>query len=220
MTRMIDTAEHTDAEGRLRVVHGVDIEAGGADGTAPVTAQDLRQLAELGLDAVRIVGAGSAEQARELLDLAGAEGLSVILADAPEAGAGHPALLDVSGLALRELSGEEPLDEELLDALDQGVTGWIYHRWEPGFATSEVARTLRRPRPVAVAGTSLRSGRSAGGSWKAAWDGAEASAPSEFWVPEELDVEVVVDGARTSLTREGARVLVPAGPGEHRLRVS
>ena len=212
MTPTTDVPVLTDAEGRMRVLHGVELPAPAAGGelTSPWTAADLEQLAELGLDAVRVGSGLPTETVEQLRALTSAAGLTLLLA-----GAG-----DAAGAAVRELAGDEPLDEDLLDVLDQDVTSWIYTGWEPGFATSEVARGLRRPRPVAVAGTGLRSGRSAGGSWKAAWDGAEASAPSELWVPEELDVEVVVDGARTATTREGARVLVPAGPGEHRLRVS
>ena len=68
-------------------------------------------------------------------------------------------------------------------------------------------RELRRPRPRAVAGRNLRSGTSSGGGWRAAWDGADTDAPSEFWVPPEL-------------RREATRVLLDPGEGAHRLPVA
>lgn len=110
--------------------------------------------------------------------------------------------------------------EVQLDLFDRRAWSWFYWCWEPGFATTQAAEQLRRPRPRAVAGRDLRCGRSAGGSWKAAWSGVDASAPSEFWVPPERDVELLVDGERRELMREGARVLIAPGVGEHLLRVS
>lgn len=107
-----------------------------------------------------------------------------------------------------------------LDLFDRQAWSWFYWCWEEGFASTEAAEQLRRPRPVAVAGRDLRCGRSAGGSWKAAWTGAPAGAPSEFWIPPELDVEVRVGDRRVPLTRDGARVLIEAAEGAHRLRVS
>lgn len=53
----------------------------------------------------------------------------------------------------------------------------------------------------------LRSGTSSGGGWRAAWDGADTDAPSEFWVPPEL-------------RREATRVLLDPGEGAQRLRVA
>lgn len=116
--------------------------------------------------------------------------------------------------------GIGPHAEVQLDLFDRHAWSWFYWCWEPGFATTEAAQRLRRPRPRAVAGRDLRCGRSAGGSWKAAWSGTEAGAPSEFWIPPERDVELLVDGQRRELVREGARVLIAPGDGEHRLRVS
>lgn len=107
-----------------------------------------------------------------------------------------------------------------LEMFDEWAWSWFYWCWEAGVERTEAGRALRRPRPRAVAGRNLRSGTSAGGGWRAAWDGADADAPSEFWIPEELDVEHLVDGSRAPLHREGTRVLLEPGPGEHRLRVS
>lgn len=107
-----------------------------------------------------------------------------------------------------------------LDLFDREAWSWFYWCWEEGFASTEAAQQLRRPRPVAVAGRDLRCGRSAGGSWKAAWTGTPGTAPSEFWIPPELDVEVMVGNRRVPALRDGARVLIEAAEGEHRLRVS
>ena len=110
--------------------------------------------------------------------------------------------------------------EVQLELFDEWAWSWFYWCWEPGFVTTEAAQALRRPRPRAVAGRELRSGTSAGGGWRAAWTGRDAEAPSEFWIPPEREVEHLVDGRRRQLRREGAIVLLDAGPGEHRLRVS
>lgn len=107
-----------------------------------------------------------------------------------------------------------------LEIFDEWAWSWFYWCWEPGLERTEAARALRRPRPRAVAGRNLRSGTSSGGGWRAAWDGADADAPSEFWVPPELDVEHLVDGVRRPLHREGTRVLLDPGEGAHRLRVA
>src|SRR5699024_5752032 len=90
-----------------------------------------------------------------------------------------------------------------LEMFDEWAWSWFYGCWEPGFATSEAAQVLRRPRPRAVAGRGLRCGTSAGGGWRAAWTGRDAEAPSEFWIPPERDVEHLVDGRRQRLRREG-----------------
>ena len=107
-----------------------------------------------------------------------------------------------------------------LEMFDEWAWSWFYWCWEPGFAASEAAQVLRRPRPRAVAGRGLRCGTSAGGGWRAAWTGRDAEAPSEFWIPPEREVEHLVDGRRQRLRREGATVLLEPGPGEHRVRVS
>src|SRR5699024_5839138 len=43
-----------------------------------------------------------------------------------------------------------------LEMFDGWAWSWFYWCWEPGFATSEAAQVLRRPRPRAVAGRDLR----------------------------------------------------------------
>lgn len=106
-----------------------------------------------------------------------------------------------------------------LDLFDRWSWSWFYWAFDETFLGSEAARQLRRPRAVAIAGRDLRAESSAGSGWKAAWTGIAGPVPSELWVPEERDVELFVDGARTSIEREGARVRVPARAGEHRLRV-
>lgn len=116
--------------------------------------------------------------------------------------------------------GLGPHAEVQLEMFDEWAWSWFYWCWEPGFATSEAAAHLRRPRPRAVAGRDLRCGTSAGGGWRAAWTGLDAAAPSEFWIPPEREVEHLVDGRRRRLRREGAQVLLDPGTGEHRLRVS
>ncbi|WP_394216397.1 glycoside hydrolase family 5 protein [Brachybacterium vulturis] len=107
-----------------------------------------------------------------------------------------------------------------LELFDARAWSWFYWCWEPGFATTEAAARLRRPRPRAVAGRDLRAGTSAGGGWRAAWTGRDCDAPSEFWIPPEREVEHLVDGRRQELRREHATVLLAPGAGEHRLRVS
>src|SRR5699024_8037733 len=59
--------------------------------------------------------------------------------------------------------GIGPHAEVQLDLFDRHAWSWFYWCWEPGFAATEAAQRLRRPRPRAVAGRDLRCGRSAGG---------------------------------------------------------
>ncbi|EWS82458.1 hypothetical protein BF93_11310 [Brachybacterium phenoliresistens] len=146
--------------------------------------------------------------------------VTTILTRAAEtaAGLGVPVIVGEWG-GLGDLAGIGAHIQHQLDLFDRWAWSWFYWSFDASFPGSEAARHLRRPRAVAVTGRGLRAESSAGGGWKAAWDGAEGPAPTEFWVPEEQDVELVVDGARASILREGARVLITPRPGEHRLRV-
>lgn len=154
-------------------------------------------------------------------DALGSDSAEELFEHAAEAGARLGVPVVVSGWgAFGTRTGISPAADSQLDLFDRSAWSWFYSSWEEGFSTTEAAERLRRPRPVAIAGRDLRSGTSAGGSWKSAWTGRTGDEPSELWIPEELDVELRVDGERSELERDGARVLIPAADGDHRLRVS
>ncbi|MFC0672954.1 glycoside hydrolase family 5 protein [Brachybacterium hainanense] len=156
----------------------------------------------------------------EAMVLASDQRISTIFARAAETAQrlGAPVVVGEWG-AFGDLVGIGAHAETQLEMFDERSWSWFYWTWESSFPHSEAAGHLRRPHPVAVAGRELRAGHSAGGSWKAAWTGRACAAPTEFWVPPERDVELIIDGARASILREGARVLIDPLEGEHRLRV-
>lgn len=106
-----------------------------------------------------------------------------------------------------------------LDLFDRFGWSWFYWCWTDDFADTEAATRLRRPRPVAIAGDEATWGTGPDG-WQATWKGSGGGdAPSVFWVPEELDVELLLDGHPADLARDGAEVRVGPVEGEHLLRV-
>lgn len=105
-----------------------------------------------------------------------------------------------------------------LELFDRLGWSWFYWGWTEDFADTEAARRLRRPRPVAIAGDGASWG-TVDDSWRAAWQGAAGQAPSIFWIPEELDVELLVDGHPADLARDGAVVRISPTTGEHLLQV-
>lgn len=105
-----------------------------------------------------------------------------------------------------------------LELFDQWGWSWFYWCWTEDFADTEAASRLRRPRPVAIAGESAQWGTGPDG-WQATWRGSGGDAPSIFWVPEELNVELLVDEHPADLARDGAVVRIGPVEGEHLLRV-
>lgn len=105
----------------------------------------------------------------------------------------------------------------LLDLFDARGWSWTYWCWQDGFADSEAAAVVVRPRPVAFAGDGL-SWRVADGALHARWRGAETGAPSVFFAPEGT-AEVLRDGAAFPARREGSWITVPAGVGDYELTV-
>ena len=86
--------------------------------------------------------------------------------------------------------------EFLMDLFDTYGWSWTYWVWEPGFASSEAAATLTRPRPVAFAGTA-ESWSVRDGGLVATWIGDDGEQPSVFFVPETGEprrVTVLCDG--------------------------
>lgn len=107
-----------------------------------------------------------------------------------------------------------------LDLFDRRSWSWFYWCWSEGFAGSEAAQMLDRPRAIAVAGTDLIAAGTPDGSWEARWQGTDGTAPSEFRVRPELTVTLQVDGDQVSVDRRGDRVLIDPREGAHHLRVS
>lgn len=105
----------------------------------------------------------------------------------------------------------------LQDLFDERGWSWTYWCWQEGFADSEAARALTRPRPVAFAGDGLE--------WRvdekalhARWDGADTGAPSVFFAPDG-EPQTTCDGRPVPCERTGAWITVPAGVGEYELTV-
>ncbi|MFT3887223.1 MAG: cellulase family glycosylhydrolase [Arachnia sp.] len=98
--------------------------------------------------------------------------------------------------------------QDLFDALGWS---WTYWCWEEGFAGSEAAAALTRPRPAAFAGDAL-SWRVVDGALHARWRGADAGAPSVFFAPEGT-AEVLRDGAPVPVRWAGPWASVAAGEG-------
>lgn len=110
----------------------------------------------------------------------------------------------------------------LLDEFDSSGWSWTYWVWEKGFADSEAARTLTRPRPIAFAGDG-KSWHATQTSLTASWTGAEGSEPSVFFIPsgvlETSQVQVSRNGEPISAVANGSWLSVPAGAGAFELRV-
>ncbi|MFJ4044783.1 glycoside hydrolase family 5 protein [Microbacterium sp. NPDC089987] len=105
----------------------------------------------------------------------------------------------------------------LQDLFDERGWSWTYWCWQEGFAGSEAAGALTRPRPVAFAGDGLRW-RVDGGALHARWQGAETGAPSVFFAPAG-EPRATCDGRAVQAERDGLWVTVPAGIGEYELTV-
>lgn len=106
----------------------------------------------------------------------------------------------------------------LLDLFDAYQWSWTYWCWTPGFAQTEAAEAMTRPRPLAIAGDAV-GWRVEERSVEVEWEGRHSPAPTEIWLPDRLGASVVLerDGATGSTTRSGDRVLVEPRPGRHRL---
>lgn len=104
----------------------------------------------------------------------------------------------------------------LLDTFDSYGWSWTYWVWEEGFAGSEAARALTRPRPLAFAGDA-HSWSVSGGGFTARWHGARTGEPSVFFIPG-LEARVTRDGQEVALEVDGPWVRIPAGEGEFELR--
>lgn len=105
----------------------------------------------------------------------------------------------------------------LQDLFDSFGWSWTYWVWEEGFAASEAAATLTRPRPIAFAGKGL-SWSASGQAFHARWRGASTSAPSVFFAPEGA-IAARRNGTETPASRDGAWVTVPPGEGDYELTV-
>ncbi len=104
----------------------------------------------------------------------------------------------------------------LADLFDSYGWSWTYWVWEKGFAASEAARHLTRPRPIAFAGDGT-SWQVADSGFTAAWQGADTGEPSVFFIPGEAGVRVTRDGEEIPAGVHGPWVHIPAGTGEYRL---
>lgn len=67
----------------------------------------------------------------------------------------------------------------LLDIFDAHGWSWTYWCWEEGFAGSEAASSMRRPRPLAFAGDAV-AWRVGDNDFTATWHGRALEAPSRF----------------------------------------
>ncbi|MPV51161.1 cellulase family glycosylhydrolase [Pseudactinotalea sp. HY160] len=103
----------------------------------------------------------------------------------------------------------------LQDLFDAHGWSWTYWCWQEGFAGSEAAAALTRPRPAAFAGDGL-DWRVAGGTLRARWRGTGAGGPSLFYLPGG-ECTVTRDGAPAACERDGAWVRVPPGEGAYEL---
>lgn len=111
--------------------------------------------------------------------------------------------------------------EFLMDLFDSYGWSWTYWVWEPGFAGSEAAAALTRPRPVAFAGTA-HGWRVEGTALHATWQGHDGDQPSVFFVPEAggQQVTVVRDGEPAAVERDGPWLTVAPGPGRFELNTA
>lgn len=105
--------------------------------------------------------------------------------------------------------------EYLLDLFDSYGWSWTYWCWEAGFADTEAAALLTRPRPLAIAGDHA-TWRVRGGRLHAAWQGRPSSAGSVFYVPGG-GVRLERNGRQVSLEQDGPWLRVPAGEGTFEL---
>ncbi|AIY01526.1 glycoside hydrolase family protein [Arthrobacter sp. PAMC 25486] len=105
--------------------------------------------------------------------------------------------------------------EFLLDLFDSYGWSWTYWVWEPGFAGSEAAATLDRPRPIAFAGTA-QSWRVEGKALHATWEGQDGEQPSVFFVPEWAQTQPITvrrDGVEIAVRQDGPWISVDPGLG-------
>lgn len=105
--------------------------------------------------------------------------------------------------------------EFLLDLFDSYGWSWTYWVWEPGFAGSEAAAALTRPRPIAFAGTA-QSWRVEGMALHATWEGHDGEQPSVFFVPERAQTQrlkVLRDGVEVAVRQDGPWIWVDPGLG-------
>lgn len=130
---------------------------------------------------------------------------------------GVPALVGEWG-AFGDAEGVANHASFLLDSFDTYRWSWTYWCWEENFASSEAARALTRPRPIAFAGDAV-SWKVDGDTFTAVWDGSDCEGPSEFWLPDISRAEVAVecDGVGTPVEHTNGRIRVGAGPGRHTL---
>ena len=115
--------------------------------------------------------------------------------------------------------GVRPHGEFLMDLFDSYGWSWTYWVWEEGFAASEAAATLTRPRPVAFAGTAERWSAGAD-TLTATWIGRDGQQPSLFFVPgADADTKITVlrDGAKIEARRDGPLISVAPGTGRFEL---
>ncbi len=105
----------------------------------------------------------------------------------------------------------------LMDLFDARGWSWTYWCWEPGFAASEAAATLTRPRPIAFAGDGVQW-RVDGAGFHAQWRGADTDAPSVFYAPTG-EASATRDGVAVAVERDGAWLTVAAGVGDFTLTV-
>lgn len=104
----------------------------------------------------------------------------------------------------------------LLDTFDSYGWSWTYWVWEEGFANSEAARTLTRPRPIAFAGDG-ESWHVTDSAFTATWRGADTGEPSVFFIPVTENLTVMKDDEESPVDVEGPWVRVPAGRGAYHL---
>lgn len=116
-------------------------------------------------------------------------------------------------LTLRD--GVRPHGEFLIDLFDSYGWSWTYWVWEEGFASSEAAQVLTRPRPIAFAGDGLEWAVTETG-FSASWRGAHVSKPSIFYIPY-ANVTVTCDSQPVNTVIDGNWVQVPPGAGNFHL---
>ncbi|UNK69440.1 cellulase family glycosylhydrolase [Microbacterium sp. H1-D42] len=105
----------------------------------------------------------------------------------------------------------------LQDLFDERGWSWTYWCWQEGFAGSEAAASLTRPRPIAFAGDGVQW-RATADTLHARWRGAATAEPSVFFAPSG-QVTALRNGAATEATRTGSWVSVPAAEGDFELTV-
>ncbi|MDT0157860.1 cellulase family glycosylhydrolase [Microbacterium sp. ARD32] len=105
----------------------------------------------------------------------------------------------------------------LQDLFDAHGWSWTYWCWQPGFADSEAARALTRPRPLAFAGDAAQW-RVDDGVLTASWRGADLEAPSVFFAPRG-EATARRDGATVEVRRHGQWILLDAGSGDFEITV-